>query len=183
MANVDGSRGKGRSKLSWMDNVNSIVERNVLNIEDARVCEHARDRWKRVLSICWLTEFHWLWSELYGRLLPLWWFHDWEFRVQFQHTKAENNLACWRLWVRMYLMFPALTTRNSGLWAMFWPSRFFSGSSPLMKKKYYFILFQEKYKITISELLSDCSENFCHIRYLYDKDLHRLTDWITTIIS
>jgi hypothetical protein len=48
-AKVEGSRGRGSPKMRWMDGVKADVEMEGLNIEDARICLHDRDRWGRVV--------------------------------------------------------------------------------------------------------------------------------------
>jgi hypothetical protein len=46
---LEGSTGRGRPKLRWIDGVKAAVERRGLNIEYARMCVHGRDRWRRVV--------------------------------------------------------------------------------------------------------------------------------------
>jgi hypothetical protein len=48
-AKVEGSRGRGRPNLRWMDSVKVGVEGKVLNIADATKSVHDRDRWSRVV--------------------------------------------------------------------------------------------------------------------------------------
>jgi hypothetical protein len=47
MSNVEGSRGRGRPKLRWMDGVKAAVERREANIEYATMCVQDRERWRR----------------------------------------------------------------------------------------------------------------------------------------
>jgi hypothetical protein len=42
---VEGSRGKGRPKLWWMDVIKAVVERRGANIEYARMCMQDLERW------------------------------------------------------------------------------------------------------------------------------------------
>jgi hypothetical protein len=50
MAKVVGSRRR-RPKLRWLDGVNAgVLERKVLNIEDAIICVHDRDICRRVVD-------------------------------------------------------------------------------------------------------------------------------------
>jgi hypothetical protein len=43
------SRGMRRQKLKWISVVTAAVERNIFNIEYARMCVQDRDRWRRVV--------------------------------------------------------------------------------------------------------------------------------------
>jgi hypothetical protein len=44
MSNVEGSRGRGRPKLWWMDVVKAAVKRRGANVEYARMCVQDRER-------------------------------------------------------------------------------------------------------------------------------------------
>jgi hypothetical protein len=47
MSNIEDCRGRGISKLRWMDWVKASVERRGANIEYARMCVEDRERWRR----------------------------------------------------------------------------------------------------------------------------------------
>jgi hypothetical protein len=57
---VEGTRGRGRQKLKWMDGVKAAVKRRGTNFEYARMFLQDHERWRRdhIISTYGLPESH-----------------------------------------------------------------------------------------------------------------------------